>query len=61
MDEKIDRRRNYILVLDTETANTQLIDEQLDPTNCFFYDMGWQVVDKHGNVYEKASFVKKKV
>lgn len=57
MDEKIDRRRNYILVLDTETANTQLINEQLDPTNCFFYDMGWQVVDKHGNVYEKASFV----
>lgn len=57
MDEKIDRRRNYILVLDTETANTQLLDGQLDPTNCFFYDMGWQVVDKHGNVYAKASFV----
>ena len=57
MDEKIDRRRNYILVLDTETANTQMIDRQLDPTNCFFYDMGWQVVDKHGNVYAKASFV----
>lgn len=57
MDKKIDRRRNYILVLDTETANTQMINNQLDPTNCFFYDMGWQVVDKHGNVYEKASFV----
>lgn len=57
MDKKIDRRRNYILVLDTETANTQMIDNRLDPTNCFFYDMGWQVVDKHGNVYEKASFV----
>lgn len=57
MDEKIDRRRNYILVLDTETANSQMVDGQLDPTNCFFYDMGWQVVDKHGNVYDKASFV----
>lgn len=57
MDEKIDRRRNYILVLDTETANTQMIDNRLDPTNCFFYDMGWQVVDKHGNVYAKASYV----
>lgn len=57
MNDKIDRRRNYILVLDTETANTQMIDGQLDPTNCFFYDMGWQVVDKHGNVYDKASFV----
>jgi hypothetical protein len=57
MDEKIDRRRNYILVLDTETANSQMVDNRLDPTNCLFYDMGWQVVDKHGNVYEKASFV----
>jgi hypothetical protein len=57
MNDKIDRRRNYILVLDTETANTQMVDNRLDPTNCLFYDMGWQVVDKHGNVYEKASFV----
>lgn len=56
-DKKIDRRRHYILVVDTETANTEKINGQLDPTNCLVYDVGWQVVDKHGNVYERASFV----
>jgi hypothetical protein len=55
---KIDRRRTYILMCDTETANT-LTDESgnLDTSNCLCYDIGWQVIDKHGNVYEKRSFV----
>ena len=46
---KIDRRRHYIIVLDTETANT--LD---DP---FVYDIGWAVVDTHGNVYRTRTFV----
>lgn len=56
--KKIDRRRTYILMCDTETANT-FTDEcgNLDVTNVFCYDIGWQVIDKHGNVYEKRSFV----
>lgn len=54
----IDRRRHYILVLDTETANTQLNEAgQLDTSSCLVYDCGWQVIDTHGNVYEKASYV----
>ena len=47
--ERIDRRRHYIMVLDTETANT--MDDPL------VYDIGWAVVDKYGNVYETASFI----
>ena len=47
--EKIDRRRHYILVFDTETANS--LDDPL------VYDIGWAIVDKHGRVYETKSFI----
>ena len=46
---KIDRRKNYYLMLDTETANT--LDDPL------VYDIGLAVVDKTGKVYECYSFV----
>lgn len=46
---KIDRRRHYIIVLDTETANS--LDDPL------VYDIGWAVVDTHGNVYKTRSFI----
>lgn len=46
---KIDRRKKYIAVLDTETANG--LDEPL------VYDIGWAIVDKQGNVYCKRSYV----
>lgn len=56
--EKIDRRRHYILVLDTETANTITNpDGSMDMSSTLVYDCGWQVVDTHGNVYEKASYI----
>jgi len=56
--KKIDRRRTYILMCDTETANT-FTDEcgNLDTSSTLCYDIGWQIIDKHGNVYEKRSFV----
>lgn len=47
--EKIDRRKHYILVFDTETANS--LDDPL------VYDIGWAIVDKHGRVYETKSFI----
>ena len=53
MENKIDRRRHYFIVLDTETANT--IDCPL------VYDMGWAVVDKHGNVYRTRSFINREI
>lgn len=57
-DSKIDRRRHYILMLDTETANTQTDEDgRLDMSSVLVYDLGYQVIDKHGNVYKKASFV----
>lgn len=54
---KIDHRHNYGIMLDTETANTLSIDNKLDMTNVLPYDFGFAVIDSHGRVYEKHSFV----
>ncbi len=60
--EKIDKRRHYILVVDTETANT-IMDEngKMDMSDVLVYDCGWAVVDKHGTVYETASYVNRDI
>lgn len=57
-EHKIDRRRNYLIVLDTETCNTPK-DEKggLDTSSGLVYDIGWAVVDKHGNVYLTRSYI----
>lgn len=47
--KKIDRRKNYYLTIDTETANS------LD--NPLVYDLGGAIHDRLGNVYETFSFV----
>lgn len=55
---KIDRRRNYGIVFDTETANTGLNEDgQLFFKDGLFYDFGFSVVDTKGNVYEEYSFI----
>lgn len=46
---KIDRRRKYGVMIDTETANG------LD--NPLFYDMGYQIIDSKGNKYLERSFI----
>lgn len=46
---KIDKRRNYILCLDVETAGS--IGKPL------VYDIGFVVTDSKGNIYEKFSYV----
>lgn len=46
---KIDRRKNYFLVLDTETANGL--------EDALVYDCGYVVTDKAGTIYHKASFI----
>lgn len=58
---KIDRRRHYILVVDTETANTIQDESGLDMSNVLVYDCGWQVVDTHGTVYAEASYVNRDI
>ena len=55
--EKIDHRHHYLLVVDTETANTIDNDGKLDMSNVLMYDCGWSVVDTAGNVYAERSFV----
>jgi hypothetical protein len=42
-------RRKFFLVIDTETCNTI---EQPMP-----YDIGYAICDRHGNIYERRSFV----
>lgn len=42
-------RKEFLIVLDTETANSV---EQPLP-----YDIGWAIVDRKGNIYETYSFV----
>lgn len=54
----LDRRRHYILVLDTETANTQITDDgKLDMSSVLPYDIGYCIMDTKGNVYLERSFV----
>ena len=54
---KIDRRMDYSIVIDTETCPIDKTLEQVLPTNMWVYDCGWAVVDKKGNVYKTRSFV----
>lgn len=58
---KIDRRRNYIIVMDTETCPLDREYNGVTPFNMFVYDIGWAVVDKHGNVYETKSYINKDI
>lgn len=63
----IDKRRHYLLMIDTETANTlqeTIVDEvtgekkiKLDMSNVLMYDCGWAVIDTKGGIYETASYV----
>lgn len=50
---KIDKRKKYILVLDVETAGTT--------KDALTYDIGFAMIDKRGNIYEKASYIVKEI
>ena len=58
MEQKIDRRHTYGIMLDTETANT-LVDEdgKLDTMYVLPYDFGFKVIDTKGRGYENHSYV----
>lgn len=56
--EKIDKRRHYVLILDTETTNTHVLPGgKMDMSDVLMYDCGWAVIDTKGNVYRERSFV----
>lgn len=50
---KIDRRKNYYIVFDTETTNG--LDDPI------VYDLGFAVIDKKGHIYESHSLVIREV
>lgn len=58
---KIDHRKKYFLMLDTETANTFNNERGLDRSSALVYDYGFGAVDMYGNIYEEHSFVTKEV
>lgn len=53
----MDRRISYKIVLDTETCPVNKDLQAVLPSNMWFYDCGWAVVDKRGKVYKTRSFV----
>lgn len=50
---KIDRRKNYYIVFDTEATNG--LDDPI------MYDLGFAVIDKKGNIYETHSLIIREV
>ena len=59
---KIDKRRKYIMVLDTETAN--IIEQKeggIDYRQGLVYDCGLVITDRFGNIYESVSFINKDI
>lgn len=56
--EKIDKRKVYGIMLDTETANTIVEDDgKLEMGYVLPYDFGFKVIDSKGNSYEDHSYV----
>lgn len=55
---KIDRRKKYVIGIDTETCNGHTDDNgKLCLTDSLVYDIGWAVTDKKGKIYRTRSFV----
>lgn len=62
--KKFDKRRKYYLILDCETATLPFVkdyDESVRKSIAIakplIYDLGWQIVDRQGRVYEKKNFL----
>lgn len=47
--------KKMIMVIDTETANGIMVEETLDLSCSLVYDIGFNVIDKKGNIYERRS------
>ena len=54
--KKIDRRRVYYCVIDTETCPIEP-SPKVDAHNMLVYDIGYRIIDKKGNCYLEKSFV----
>lgn len=61
---KYDRRRKYYMVLDCETATLPCVSDfpgaarqKIAIAKPLIYDLGWQIVDRKGNVYSRKNFL----
>lgn len=61
---KLDRRRQYYLILDCETATLPFVKEfsehdrkKIAIAKPLIYDLGWQIVDVRGRVYKRVSYL----
>ena len=61
---KYDRRRKYYMVLDCETATlpyainyTEEQRKNIAIAKPLIYDLGWKIVDRNGNVYNRMNFL----
>ena len=57
MEQKIDRRYHFVMVVDTETANTFYDENGLNSSSALVYDCGWCVMATNGKIYEERSFI----
>ena len=55
--KKIDKRKKYYMVLDTETCPIDRELKGVDAKNMLAYDIGYCIVDKKGNVYRQGSYI----
>lgn len=58
---KVDKRKRYYVVLDTETCPIDKDFNGVDANNMFTYDIGFAVCDKKGTIYEEYSFIVKEI
>lgn len=63
-EKKIDRRKKYYLIFDCETATLPCAvnyngsqKQKIAIAKPLIYDLGWQVIDRKGNVYKRKSFL----
>lgn len=55
---KIDKRKTYLMGIDTETCNGLMTEDgKLDLSQSLVYDIGWGIIDKKGKVYKTRSYV----
>lgn len=62
--DRFDRRRKYYLVLDCETATLPYAQkfngiqrQAVAIAKPLIYDLGWQIIDRQGRVYERKNFL----
>lgn len=53
---KVDKRKKYYMVVDTETCPKIIMDE-VKPFNMLVYNIAWAITDKKGHIYCSRSFI----